>query len=195
MSTIQLNTKDFASQTSSAEPVIASTVTFPAGHCLQVISSTKSDTSTKTTDSFSTIPGTDQSGSGSVWCAKITPSSTSSKVLVTVIVHVGHIMDSYPAFILYRNAVTLGVADSITSGTEVTFGGRVGGGDNTDADMNIYSYTYLDSPSLTSEITYQLTYSSMRTDTREIHINRSKSVGDANQMGASSTITLMEIAG
>jgi len=31
MSTIQLNGKDFASQTSSAEPVIASTVTFPAG--------------------------------------------------------------------------------------------------------------------------------------------------------------------
>ena len=31
MSTIQLNSKDFASQTSSAEPVIASGVTFPTG--------------------------------------------------------------------------------------------------------------------------------------------------------------------
>jgi len=36
MSTIQLNGRDFASQTASAEPVIASTVTFPAGMARQV---------------------------------------------------------------------------------------------------------------------------------------------------------------
>ena len=36
MATLQLNGKDLASQTSSAEPVIASTVTFPSGHIIQV---------------------------------------------------------------------------------------------------------------------------------------------------------------
>ena len=51
MSTIQLNSKDFASQTSSAEPVIASTVTgspaltltnatFPSGHMIQHVYTT-----------------------------------------------------------------------------------------------------------------------------------------------------------
>lgn len=38
MSTIQLNSRDFASQTSSAEPVIASTVIFPSGHVIGMAS-------------------------------------------------------------------------------------------------------------------------------------------------------------
>ena len=171
-------------------------IVYPAGHILQVISSVKSDTDTKTASGFSTIAGTDQDGSGSVWCAKLTPAATSNKVLIMVTVAAGCIADSYPAFILYRNAVPLGKGATHAQGEEVTFGGAIHHGTtNTSNVLLHWNYTYLDSPSLDNEITYQLEYSSMRTTTREIHINRSVSVGDTNQVVSSSTLTLMEVAG
>ena len=52
------------------------------GKVLQVIQSTKTNQNdvTGSNGAFQNIPGTDQNGSGSVFCVKITPSSNSSKM-------------------------------------------------------------------------------------------------------------------
>ena len=55
------------------------------GKILQVQSTTKTDTHSST-DNKADIPGTDQNGNGSVWCVKITPSATTSKILVQAMV-------------------------------------------------------------------------------------------------------------
>ena len=59
----------------------------PQGTILQVQSCVKSDTQSYTATSFGTLAGTDQNGSGSAWCVKITPTATSSKVLVIIDIH------------------------------------------------------------------------------------------------------------
>ena len=68
-------------------PDINSTVdtTGRAGNILQVISSTKQDAFSYTANTTAPvdITGTDQNGSGSVFCVKITPSSASNKILFT----------------------------------------------------------------------------------------------------------------
>ena len=53
------------------------------GKFLQIVSSVKTDTWTKgTSTDWLDIDGTDQAGSGSIFCCKITPSAATSKVLV-----------------------------------------------------------------------------------------------------------------
>ena len=51
----------------------------PAGSILQVVQSTKLDNFQGQASSITDITGTDQAGSGSVFCCKITPTATSSK--------------------------------------------------------------------------------------------------------------------
>ena len=55
---------------------------FPVGSIIQTVSSTKLDAYSNNATSLTDIPGTDQDGEGSIWCAKITPSSASNKILV-----------------------------------------------------------------------------------------------------------------
>ena len=60
-------------------------LTLNGGKILQVISSTKSDAFSYTANTTAAVDvtGTDQDGNGSVFCVKITPSTTSSKILFT----------------------------------------------------------------------------------------------------------------
>ena len=56
---------------------IGSSSSFPAGHVIQTVQSLKLDASAMGySASFGTITGTDQANSGSVFCCKITPTST-----------------------------------------------------------------------------------------------------------------------
>ena len=50
----------------------------------QVLQSVKTDISSTGSTSGYVLAGTDQSGSGSIFCCKITPAATSSKILVTL---------------------------------------------------------------------------------------------------------------
>ena len=72
-----------------ADGTIATTAN--AGKILQVLSSSKSDAQTINVNSTAAqdIIGTDQNGSGSVFCVKITPSSASNKILFTACLTLG----------------------------------------------------------------------------------------------------------
>ena len=66
---------------------------------------------------------------------------------------------------------------------------------NAQYQLDSLGYNYLDSPATTSATTYKVQVSPMRTTNRVFYLNRQYTIGDANQMVATSTITLMEIAG
>ena len=55
------------------------TSSLPAGSILQVQQSVKTDVWHRSENTYADIDGTDQNGAGTIWCVKITPSSSSSK--------------------------------------------------------------------------------------------------------------------
>jgi hypothetical protein len=124
--------------------------------------------------------------------ANITPSSASSKILVTVHVHYSGSTNSYPSFRLIRNGTWIAQPNA-GSGGETTFGHSV---NFNSSEYRVFSahYTYLDSPNTTSQVSYSIQARPMATSSQSIYINRALNIGDDNQLRATSTITAMEIA-
>lgn len=157
----------------------------PTGSIVQVVSTTKTSTQSIVGLSFVEISGFD---------VDITPSSSSSKILILVDVHYGCSDASYPAFKLMRDSTHISVADTLSPGLEASFGHA---GNRTGAQYRMYSahHSFLDSPSTTSQVTYSVQGSPMRTSSQTLYINRAITLGDDNQMMTTSTITAMEIVG
>ena len=188
MSTFQLNGKDFVSQTSSAEPVIASTVTFPAGHILNIQQGTIDDivttTSTTWADSGLTV--------------NITPTSSSNKILVSF-----SSLCSCLAAGSYGGMLRLIRTISSTE-TNICVGATRGS--RTPAISSAYSEAstyrgahcnqqYLDSPSTTSSVNYKIQLRSGWTS-RDFSMNTSGGDADADSRGTfMSTIQAMEVKG
>lgn len=164
------------------------------GHILQVISGEKGSTFTGTSVPDNGGYFIDVTG----YSATITPSSTSSKILVMVHAYIGQTTaaSGYQQSIRIRqgsNYPFLGTSEGSRPVTSARVNNYVG---NTHAMMNI-SGSWLYSPSSTSALTYQVQlggYSSSPI----VYLNRS----EAFQVSANnydtiplSTITLMEIAG
>ena len=175
-------------QGAGANPIWAAA----GGKVLQVVQSAKTDTATTTVNAgtFADIAGTDQDDAGSVWCVKITPAATSSTILVTWDCQIGSPSANQTViFKLFRNAVNPFLGD--TAGSRVrasSIGGCSAGIDN----ITSSSGQYLDSPSLTSEITYKLQWS--QEDAQTIYLNRAGIDTDNTAHSRSgSTITVMEI--
>lgn len=167
--------------------------TFPAGHILQVLDSKKTDTSSVNNNAWTDIGGTDQNGGGSIWCCKITPKSTSSKILVCAGVVIGKKNGNNSASLLFlRNSTSIFKGDAAGSRTQTWNFGY--------GNSNIWgtqaSVQFLDSPSTLSEVTYKLQHRSEGSSYYS-YINRSHSDSDAADNGyrAASVITLMEVAG
>ncbi len=162
------------------------------GKVLQVISNPKTDIWSSTSTGWLDIGGTDQSGSGSVWCIKITPSATSSKILIDAITSVHQGVNDIASVKLMRGSTDIGVADA--------------NGNNTRAGMGFYDYPtsdyglygngtirFLDSPNTTSELTYQLKVYTYSTDTT--YVNRGVTLLDnSNVPVTASYLTAMEIS-
>ena len=174
-------------------------VAFPntsTGKILQVIQNVKTDTASMSVQQSETaIPGTDQNGSGSIYCVKITPSSTSSKILFKVALNHGSTNDQISGGILYRDSTALGLATSAGSRKAVTFPFPY----IPDADASnpiIYTayYEYLDSPSSTSELTYSVKYYNHHSDANYINQSIRDSASTTYDLRTSSTLTVMEVA-
>jgi len=152
-----------------------------AGKVLQVLSATKTDTqSFSGSNNFHAITGLSLA---------ITPSATSSKILITSVVH-AHMNDYVGGISLYKNSSqVVNHSESIGSRKNVNSSTRSG-------DSNVLtniSLNYLDSPSSTSALTYQI-YLYTRSGT--YYVNRSGNDGDNDDHARTiSTITAMEIAG
>ena len=151
-----------------------SSVAIP-GHVIQVVQTVKSDTFTMNSTTFTDVTG---------FSATITPTSTTSKILVVVDTQVSGAQTYNVKLALVRGASTY----LHTKVQRIAQDGQ--------AIYREYplTYSYLDSPSTTSATTYKL---QMNVNGQPAYLNRPADLGGYTPSGSesNSTITLMEIAG
>ncbi len=162
---------------------------FGGGKVLQVVQTVKTDTFTTTSGTLVDITGLS---------ASITPSATSSKILVSASVWAGTAL--YVVHLaLFRDSTEIGKADTAGS-RPVSFLDVTGSGESiTDGQIMQSTGELLDSPATTSSVTYQIK-GARRYDNsgQTLYINRSyqdRDVGNTYDQRKVSTVTLMEIAG
>ena len=151
------------------------------GSVVQVVSTTKTDTFSTTSTSFTDVTGLS---------ASITPSSTSSKIIVNVSVSLGgELADGlYPSIFDGSNNNIL-VPDSPGSRTSAYRGGVFNG----TPDLEPAPFTIVHSPNTTSSFTYKVR---VRVSGGTGYVNRASSDTDSSaRTRGVSTITLMEVAG
>lgn len=152
---------------------------------LQVVSVIKTDTFTTTSTSFTALTGLS---------ASITPSSTSSKILVVVSVEgatSGGTTNSIGGFRVMRDSTAIGVGDAAGSRKQSTGLISTQGQSATATVSNTKSI--LDTPSSTSAITYSV---EVIVAAATLFINRLQLDTDAAAIQRPiSTITLMEVSG
>lgn len=123
----------------------------------------------------------------------ITPSSTSSKILVLVQMVVGSGQDTGNHFTLKRGSTAVGVGSTDGSRTQVSFG--FDGGNSDSNRVTTLSFHHLDSPSTTSATTYKITTFKFSTNTT-FRLNRVQSAAGSDfDDNFSSHMTAIEIAG
>ena len=152
------------------------------GKILQVVSTTKTDTSSMTGETPTDIAG---------FTVTITPSSTSSKIMIFACINHGGTSGGYPGFNLLR-------------GTTEICKGTFGTGSNrnlTTASNNYDQYKlnssilhFLDSPNTTSATTYKVQMSTYNTQTVWINRPLDTTTSYNYTMGGTSTITAQEVA-
>lgn len=157
------------------------------GKILQVVSTTK-------TDEFVTTAGGSSPVTITGLTATITPSSTSSKILVMPNVSVGTSDNNHIGFTLFRDTTAIGIGDASGVRPRNSFVGSVYIGTAT-WNMQSASFNFLDSPSSSSSIVYSIKVGG--NGSAQIRINKSgRDTNGTNEDGRyASTITLMEIAG
>ena len=153
----------------------------PAGAMLQVVQTVKTDTfSANPNSSYVDITGLS---------VAITPSSSSSKILVQISVCGGGLNATNVAQFRLVRGSTVVYAGASAGNRRLGFGAAIG------LDANVTPMacgTFLDSPSTTSAITYKIQTDSNNT----VYINRSSNdADDSRRLRGASTITVMEIAG
>ena len=157
----------------------------PAGSVLQVVSTTKTDTSSTTSTTYSDIPGLSVS---------ITPTNSSNKILVLYSVAASN--DTFTAALqLMRNSTPINIGTAATGNRlNATLGSFY-----TYTDYNSISVqggNFLDSPATTSATTYKFQYRVGQSGGGIVYINRTFNNADiAYTLLLTSTITVMEIAG
>ena len=149
------------------------------GVVLQVVQTVKTDTFSTASTSYTDVTGVSVS---------ITPSSTSSKVLVMLEANSSTTGGNNAMFRLKRDSTTLSVGDAADSRSQAAYQQRI---NDTNAALN-GSITLLDSPSTTSSTTYKL---QTKVQGGTVDINRTAANTDgAGYARTMSTITAMEIA-
>ena len=153
------------------------------GKVLQVVQTVKSDTFTGTSN------GSEISVTG--MSATITPTSSSSKIMISVVLNYSCQATTWGAY-LKRGTTIIGVG--ATAGSRQSVASGLGSTVDYNQQLN-GKIEYLDSPATTSATTYQLF--AINDNTVQIAINRG-AVGSGDGDGSASkrsisTITLMEI--
>lgn len=153
----------------------------PTGSVIQTVSTTKTDTFTSSSTSFTDITGLSVS---------ITPISSSSKILVIYSLMSGENSSNFPLVRLVRDSTVIAVGD--VSGSRVSVSSVAWGSGATNA-TNMQSMNFLDSPATTSSTTYKLQISAATAGvTNYINRDQRDDNGGYEPRGVSS-ITVMEI--
>ena len=163
------------------------------GKILQVLQSVKTDTATTTVagGTWADIAGTDQAAAGAIWCVKITPSATTSKILCmfTVTYGAGSSTNRRINLRLLRDSATPVLGDAASSRIPVTTGGL------TTASEGLVNggFIYLDLPSSTAELTYKVQWD-IYASGNTVYLNRAYTDTDSDEFSrGTSQITVMEI--
>jgi hypothetical protein len=153
------------------------------GSVIQVQSTTKTDTfSASNSNVFTDITGLSVS---------ITPTSSSSKILVTTNVIGSATSNGVANIQLIRGSTAICIGDAASARTRATISTDSNGLDQ----VVTASFNFLDSPATTSATTYKLAINTGDTG-GTAYINRTLGDGDNLYQGRyASTITVMEIAG
>ena len=154
------------------------------GGIVQVVSTTKTDTFSTTSTSFTDVTG---------FSVNITPKFNSSKILITGLVTFGG-SDGEPygyTFNLMRDSTAISIHDAASNRTRATLGCQ--GFNNGDATYG-HSFNFLDSPSTTSQVTYKI--QARAENPKTLYVNRGAEADGDNAITSRfvSTITVMEIA-
>jgi len=154
----------------------------PAGSALQVVGAIKTDTFSTNSTSYQTVTGL---------AATITPSSSSSKILVLMAISGGAASGGTWHGKVQRNGTDIALGDAAGSRRRDSFGSL----DNNGGDFTIGSaFIFLDSPATTSAVTYQVLLCA-GDGAGTMYINRPDFDSDnSNGTRTSSTVVLMEIA-
>jgi len=160
-----------------------------AGAVLQVISTTKTDTFSET------VARGAQTGTITGLTATITPTSASNKVLVMLQISFMSSQSTHNInTFLYRGATQIALADA--NGSQFRATASQGQGGNSGENITNCFVTFLDSPATTSATTYSIKLSTGLANSNTIYVNRSPTDTNVDYIArATSTITLMEIAG
>ena len=150
--------------------VTALPAAIPTGKVLQVVTGVTYTTTTSTSATYADTSLT----------ASITPSATSSKILIITDQFMRKDQNNtYIGYKLFRDSTELNYIGDLIAYTQ-----------NSDSDANGIGTTYLDTPSSTSSITYKTQFATLSGGTITIQADASS----GNERGRG-TMTLMEIAG
>ena len=157
-----------------------------AGKILQVVSTTKTDTSSFTSNTTNTF--VDLSGLS----VSITPTAASSKILIQFDVSVA-VGTGTVHVRLVRGSTPIAVGDSASNRLQDTVSRRTASSIYS-LECTHMSMSFLDSPNTTSATTYKLQGTAGSSYNTTYYVNRSSSDNDADY-GArvASTITVMEV--
>jgi hypothetical protein len=153
---------------------------------LQVVQGVKTDTTTITAATYQDI---------SDLAVSITPSSATSKILVFTQVGAGYSgVEAGKILSLFRGSTNLFVASSPGSRQSAGFAGA---NSPNAGDIDVVSFSFIDSPNTTSSTTYSVKgLVTTVTAGNSLFINRSRTDNDNSGFSRTvSTITVMEVAG
>jgi hypothetical protein len=158
------------------------------GKVLQVVSATKTDTSSTNSNSWADISGLS---------VTVTPTSSSSTFVVMYTVQGSSAPNaSGLAFKVLRNSTDIAIGDTASNRPRV--GSNINLGDfsvTTNAQLLTAAQTFVDSPATTSSITYKVQFRTTQGGSTTCYVNRSVSDRDTTNYDArgASSIVVMEI--
>tara|TARA_R100000005_G_C4844386_1_gene114106 strand:+ start:37 stop:552 length:516 start_codon:yes stop_codon:yes gene_type:complete len=159
-----------------------------SGSILQVVQGSKTDTFTSNSQTTFVDIGLS---------VTITPSFSSSKVLIVYRVCTGIVSGGYGcALILVRGSTNIALGDAEGNRTRVSSLAQSGNSSAAGYQVYYQAQDFLDSPNTTSATTYKLTARGWNSSPGSFYINRSATDSNtASHTRPISTITAMEIAG
>lgn len=178
-------TSGIALDASTGKPSFPNGATLPAGSVVQVVSTTKTDT-------WSGTPGGGVFNDITGLSVSITPTSSSSKILVTFSTNVSSSINSTTGVRLMRDTTPISVGDAAGARPLATTGG--GGNEGANWNGDVLASSFLDSPATTSSVTYKLQLTGNGAATQYVNRKARDLNSAAEDMRMTSHITVMEIA-
>ena len=152
------------------------------GKILQVVSSFKNDTAS--------VTGTTATDTG-LSCT-ITPSDTANKIFITTTLNIGPDVNDTAYLFCDRNGSTIGAGTGGTTDVaSAYYPNAYGSSGFVNLHSGVMSWSYLDSPSSTSALTYKITFSG-QSATETIYLNRR---ANNTVFVGSSSLTVFEVDG